>query len=139
MSLDINNIQQEDMKKALFNYIERIREDYKKWTFTGKSKPGEDTVKDEMTEKFCKSISIKEGQKYYKVLTENSVHSFIVKKDSTIRGKDFKRGDMLKAASWATPTLNCARGNIFGNYIVQWTGALYMVRTGTGPVFRVRG
>ena len=53
MSLDINNIQQEDMKKALFNYIERIREDYKKWTFSGKSKPGEDTVKDEMTEKFC--------------------------------------------------------------------------------------
>ena len=137
MTLDINNIQQEDMKKALFNYIERIREDYKKWTYTDKK--GFDSVKDDMTEKFCKSISIKEGQKFYKVLTENSVHSFIVKKDSNIRGKDFKRGDMLKAASWASPALNCARGNIFGNYIVQWTGALYMVRTGTGPVFRTRG
>ena len=56
MSLDINNIQQEDMKKALFNYIERIREDYKKWTFSGKSKPGEDTVKDEMTEKDHKDL-----------------------------------------------------------------------------------
>ena len=138
MTLDINNIQQEDMKKALFTYIERIKEDYKKWTYSGKSDSS--TVKDEMTEKFCKSISIKEGQKYYKVLTDNSVHSFIVKKDSIIRGKDFKRGDMLKAASWASPTLNCARGNIFGAYDVQWTGALYMVRTGMGrPVFRVRG
>jgi len=127
-----------DMKKALDNYIEKIKEDYKKWTYSGTSR-GSDVVKDEMNTKFCNSISIKEGQKYYKVLTENSVHSFIVKEDSTIRGKDFKKGDMLKAASWASPALNCARGNIFTNYIVQWTGALYMVRTGTGPVFRQQG
>ena len=114
-----------DMKLALDKYIERIKEDYKKWTGKGR----DNTVQSEMIEKFCNGISIKEGQKYYKVLTENSVHSFIVKKNSTLRGKDFKRGDMLKSASWASPALNCARGNIFGSYIVQWTGALYM----TGP------
>jgi hypothetical protein len=85
-----------DMKLALDKYIERIKEDYKKWTYTGKSGSGRDDVKDEMTEKFCNSIRMTEGQKYYKVLTDNSVHSFIVKKDSNLRGKDFKRGDMLK-------------------------------------------
>jgi hypothetical protein len=114
-----------DMKLALDKYIERIKEDYKGWTGRDKN----DQVNNEMTEKFCNSISIKEGQKYYKVLTDNSVHSFIVKKDSNLRGKDFKRGDMLKSASWASPALNCARGNILGAYDVQWTGALYM----TGP------
>ena len=113
-----------DMKKALDNYIERIKEDYNKWTNHGSG-----NAYSEMTKKFNASVRMKEGQKYYKVLTDNSVHSFIVKKDSNLRGKDFKRGDMLKAASWASPALNCARGNIFGSYIVQWTGALYM----TGP------
>ena len=113
-----------DMKKALDNYIERIKEDYNKWTNHGSG-----NAYSEMTKKFNASVRIKEGQKYYKVLTDNSVHSFIVKKDSNLRGKDFKRGDMLKSASWASPALNCARGNIFGSYIVQWTGALYM----TGP------
>ena len=122
-----------DMKKALDNYIERIKEDYKGWTGKGKN----EQVENEMTTKFCANVRIKEGQKYIKVLTENSVHSFIVKEDSTLRGKDFKRGDMLKAASWATPTLNCARGNIFGAYDVQWTGALYM--TGPGRIYRQRG
>ena len=124
-----------DMKKALDKYIERIKEDYKRWSGNSmKHNPD-----NEMTIKFCNGIRMTEGQKYYKIMTENSVHSFIVKKDSNLRGKDFKRGDMLKAASWASPALNCARGNILGAYDVQWTGALYMVNTGSGPVFRQRG
>jgi hypothetical protein len=39
---------------------------------------------------------------------------------------DIKKGDILKAASWNMPAQNAARGNIFGDYIVRWTGALYM-------------
>ena len=124
-----------DMKIALGKYMERIKEDYNKWTNHGKK--DYDSVKVEMTKRFNDSVRIKEGQKYIKVLTENSVHSFIVKEDSTLRGKNFKKGDMLKAASYATPTLNCARGNIFGAYDVQWTGALYMM--GPGRIYKQRG
>ena len=37
-----------------------------------------------------------------------------------------KRGDILKAASWNAPATNKARGNIFEEYTVQWTGPLYL-------------
>ena len=39
----------------------------------------------------------------------------------------FKKGDILKAASWSAPAKNRARGNILeGNYPIQWTGPLYL-------------
>ena len=39
----------------------------------------------------------------------------------------FKKGDVLKAASWAAPALNQPRGNVLeGNYPMQWTGPLYL-------------
>jgi len=41
--------------------------------------------------------------------------------------KHFKKGDVLKPASWAAPALNQPRGNVLkGNYPIQWTGPLYL-------------
>jgi len=62
------------------------------------------------------------GSKYVKLISGNSVWGFVVKKD----GDKFKRGDILKPASWAAPATNAARGNIFEEYTVQWTGPLYL-------------
>ena len=43
------------------------------------------------------------------------------------RRGDFKKGDVLKPASWAAPALNQPRGNVLeGNYPIQWTGPLYL-------------
>jgi hypothetical protein len=68
-------------------------------------------------------MSFKEGKKYFKVIKENSVFAFIVKEDF----KHFKKGDVLKPASWKTPALNSARGNVLsGNYPIEWTGPLYL-------------
>ena len=48
---------------------------------------------------------------------------FIVKEDF----KHFKKGDILKAAVYNAPALNQPRGNVLtGNYMIQWTGPLYM-------------
>ena len=63
------------------------------------------------------------GQKFIKITNGNGVKAFIVKEDN---GK-FKRGDILKPASWRAPAKNSARGNVLeGNYAIQWTGPLYL-------------
>jgi deoxyadenosine/deoxycytidine kinase len=33
-------------------------------------------------------------------------------------------GDILMAKSWAAPATNFARGNIFEDYTIRWTGAV---------------
>jgi hypothetical protein len=80
----------------------------------------------EAIEKFKDNFSMEETRYYYKFISDGGVHSFIVKEDKEIRGKFWKKGDILKPASWKTPALNKARGNIFENYIVKWTGPLYL-------------
>jgi hypothetical protein len=77
-------------------------------------------VKERLAE-FKANLRFEEGNKYIKVIQDKSVHSFIVKKDDN----KFKAGDILKAASWAAPAKNFARGNILNNNYnnVTWTGA----------------
>ena len=61
----------------------------------------------------------KVGQKYIKIIVcENdesrSVWGFINKSNP-----NFKEGDVLKSAGWATPALNKARGNLFDGYQID--------------------
>lgn len=73
-------------------------------------------------------IGFKAGKKYIKVTTghggtNRSCWGFIVR---DAFGK-FRAGDILKAASWSSPALNQARGNVIdGGYFVQWTGPMYL-------------
>lgn len=81
------------------------------------------TKLESMKEEFANSWVVKEGPKYIKIIRQNAVHAFIVKKDF----KHFKSGDVLKPASWAAPALNSPRGNVLeGNYPMCWTGPLYL-------------
>ena len=74
-------------------------------------------------ENYESNTTVKEGKKYIKIIYDRSVFAFIVKEDF----KHFKKGDVLKPASWAAPTLNQPRGNVLkGNYPIQWTGPLYL-------------
>lgn len=66
-------------------------------------------------EKFSYTI----GPKYIKLITNNRAHAFIV---NIQNDKKFKYGDILKPASWKTPTRNVARGNIFGDYEISIYG-----------------
>ena len=109
------------MVYALNNYVEHIKTDYKGW-----NRPT-NPIREKMIEEFDAGISYEVHRKFVKVITgqaggNTSVHSFIMLEDD---GK-FKRGDILKAASWRAPAKNFARGNVLDLTLdrVRWTGAL---------------
>ena len=110
------------MRNEIEKVLEAMREDYKRW-----SGPDRSQIKDEMTEDFCNGLRVEENRRYWKITstngsgTQRSVSGFIVKAGD----KKFLEGDMLKAAGWAAPARNFARGNVLDGYKVdevRWTG-----------------
>jgi len=111
---------QEDMEVALDNLIDRIVEDYSRFT---------KDFDQPRLERFHAGLTVKEGKKYFKIIKgdieddQTMVWGFVVKEDTP----KFKRGDILKAAGWAAPATNKARGNILGDdYTIRWTGPEYL-------------
>jgi len=98
--------------------------DYKKWCDQrDRSEFLNDEYFSERFKEFDESLVVNtRGKKYVKLISDNSVWGFVVKED----GDKFKKGDILKAASWNAPAKNKARGNIFEEYDVNWTGPLYL-------------
>lgn len=81
-------------------------------------------IQAQMLDEFIADLRVEHGSKYIKVITGSSVWGFIVKTD---KDKKFRKGDILKPASWAAPARNAARGNILdGGYTIRWTGPLYL-------------
>lgn len=64
-----------------------------------------------------------EGKKYIRIVSGGSAWGFVVNCHDDAK---FKYGDILKTASWATPARNQARGNVFGEYKINWTGPNYL-------------
>ena len=98
----------------------RIIEDYESFITRG----GKDMtpVSQNMFDKFKDGLGYLPGNKYLKIITENSVWGFI-----NLKNKNFKEGDLLKAATWRAPALNKPRGNVFdNNYVINWTGPKYL-------------
>ena len=83
-------------------------------------------VRQKMCDEFTTNWKISNGNKYVKIMVKNggSVWGFVVNTDND---KKFKKGDILKAASFAAPARNAARGNVLdGDYDINWTGPLYL-------------
>ena len=113
------------MLDNVMTLIEDIKADY--FNYTSRNGTRELTeVNKKMISEFNASLGYVVGSKYIKITKDNngSVWGFIVKGDND---KKFKKGDILKAASWATPARNHRRGNIVeGGYSIHWTGPHYM-------------
>ena len=117
------------MREAIEKVLEAMREDYKRWSgrcFSYDAVPeSRKTIQDEMTEEYCDGLRVEENRRYWKITSskgsQTSVSGFIVKAGD----KKFREGDMLKAAGWAAPARNFARGNVLdgsGVKGVRWTG-----------------
>jgi hypothetical protein len=110
----------EMMNTEISTLIEAIKTDYLRWSSNGELTE----TRKRMIEEFNKSIRVEDGRKYIKIISGTSVWGFLVKGTND---KQFKQGDILKPASWATPARNKARGNIIeGEYSIQWTGPNYL-------------
>ena len=119
---------------AIKSYFDHIIDDYGQFqsVTTGIERSNPERirkVREEMFERFKKGLTYEVGNKYIKIVCGNTedaqcrVHSFIVNTD---KDKKFKLGDILKPAGWKMPTRNAARGNLFEDYDVSWTGPHYL-------------
>jgi len=126
--LDNKHVWTEDEWNDFDGQIKELRRtaiaDYEKWCDNReRSEFNNDEYYEGRLKEFADSFTINtNGRKYVKLISGNSVWGFVVKEDSD----KFKKGDILKPAGWAKPATNAARGNIFEEYTVQWTGPLYL-------------
>lgn len=121
---------QTDMSQAIKKMVGVMKRDYHRFWLNSTTVAEKGVLsqfaKDQL-EGFNDSIEISEGKKYIKIIRNDNqrmVWGFIVNSDTD---KKFKRGDILKAAGWAAPARNKARGNVFEDLSwVQWTGPAYL-------------
>ena len=122
----MSNIKPE-MSRALIKMAGVAKKDYQRFWLSSNSVADQGTLSPyakEQIDGFMESIEFRGGSKYIKVIRENSVWGFIVNTESDSK---FKYGDILKAAGWAAPARNKARGNVFEDLTwVKWTGPAYL-------------
>ena len=100
---------------GIAHMIEAANEDYMNFS-----------VNDDMKAEFVEDWVVKAGSKYIKISTRKGdcAWGFVVNTDND---KKFKKGDILKCASYKAPARNAARGNVLdGGYEIRWTGPLYL-------------
>jgi len=113
----------ESLNEGIANMMVSAKEDFIKWTSDIYGGEVKSDYYQESVDAWDSKTQIKEGPKYIKIVQENSVFAFVCKTDF----KQFKKGDVLKPASYNAPALNQPRGNVLdGNYAVRWTGPLYL-------------
>jgi len=123
------------MRMKIEKVLEAMKEDYRRWSMIGRTVhqnverfSRDIEIREEMIEGFNAGLKVEENRRYWKITstngsgTQRSVSGFIVKAGD----KKFQEGDMLKAAGWAAPARNFARGNVLTEswcyQNVRWTG-----------------
>tara|TARA_Y100001970_G_scaffold37521_1_gene46388 strand:+ start:160 stop:498 length:339 start_codon:yes stop_codon:yes gene_type:complete len=96
---------QQDVEERVYKLAEYIKADYNKYGY-----------------KSDYNVTVKKGKKYFKVITENSVHCFV----------DINNGNVYKPASWNKPAA-IVRYNLLDNpqdcyNKCDWSGGYLYIR-----------
>jgi hypothetical protein len=117
--------------EALDNLIVGIGKDYDNWNGLSRDWFASDEsmkqIKEESSVKFKKTLYVKPGRKFDKVIHGTSVWGFVAKKNGEHKGIPYFTGDVFKAATWRAPAKH-VRGSIFydGSGWYSWTGPNYL-------------
>ena len=108
-------------------------EDYGRWSNISEDKTVDeckdsDVIRENMYHEYSSGVGSVKGSKYIRITTGNrgAAWGFVVNTDND---KKFKKGDLLKAASWKAPARNFARGNVIEDTVdslrsgpITWAG-----------------
>lgn len=105
--------------EALFDAIAR---DYERWHGNSEYAAADDF------ERFRARLSAEQGRKYIKIISDTGYQKMVWGFVQIADDKKFRAGDILKAAGWAAPARNKARGNVIEEDFswVRWTGPEYL-------------
>ena len=114
---------------AVDNLLVGIGNNYDKWNNPNRDGVDEQMklIKEASAVRFKKSLRVKPGRKFDKVIHDGSVWGFVAKTDGMLKGIPYFVGDVFKAAGWAAPAKH-VRGSIFAteqNWF-HWTGPNYL-------------
>jgi len=109
----------EAISEAISRLINTMIVDYDRWQTANGTREKTD-IQVTMYQNYSASLTAEVGRKYIKIVSNGSVKAFVV---NTENDKNFRYGDILKPAGWAAPARNFARGNVFEDFNIRWTGA----------------
>ena len=126
----MNSDNKKNYDSAINDLLVGIGNDYDKWNNPFRDGVDEQMklIKEASAVKFKKTLTVKSGRKFDKVLHGNSVWGFVAKTDGVLKGIPYFVGDVFKAASWSAPAKH-VRGTIFTDNTnwYQWTGPNYLI------------
>ena len=126
----MNSDNKKNYDSAINDLLVGIGNDYDKWNNPFRDGVDEQMklIKEASAVKFKKTLTVKSGRKFDKVLHGNSVWGFVAKTDGVLKGIPYFVGDVFKEASWSAPAKH-VRGTIFSDNTnwYQWTGPNYLI------------
>ena len=126
----MNSDNKKNYDSAINDLLVGIGNDYDKWNNPFRDGVDEQMklIKEASAVKFKKTLTVKSGRKFDKVLHGNSVWGFVAKTDGVLKGIPYFVGDVFKADSWSAPAKH-VRATIFSDNTnwYQWTGPNYLI------------